>query len=57
MSSGKSLWVGECFNQWRCGVVVIATSQRHSRKSELISSTGSNLARGVSKIRDGEELW
>ena len=57
MASGKSLWVGECSNQWRCGVVVIATSQLHSTKSELISCSGSNPARGVSKIRDGEELW
>ena len=58
-------------NDWRCGVVVITTAQLHRRrgavvittaqlhssKPELRFSTGSNPARGVSEIRDGEDLW
>ena len=41
----------------RCGVVVIATAQLHSTKSELRFCAGSNPARGVSEIRDGGDLW
>ena len=41
---------------WRCGVVVITTAQLHSTKPELRFCAGSNPARGVSKIRDGEDL-
>ena len=41
----------------RCsGVVVIATAQLHSTKPELRFCAGSNPARGVSEIRDGEDL-
>ena len=36
-------------------VVAITTAQFHSTKSELCAS--SNPARGVSKIRDGKDLW
>ena len=57
-------------NDWRCGVVVITTAQLHRRrgavvittaqlhssKPELRFCTGSNPARGVSEIRDGEDL-
>ena len=32
-------------------------AQLHSTKPELRFSTGSNAARGVSEIRDGEKLW
>ena len=42
--------------RWRCGVVVITTAQLHSTKSDLRLCAGSNLARGVSEIRDGEDL-
>ena len=41
----------------RChGVVVITTAQLHSSKPELRFCAGSNPARGVSEIRDGEDL-
>ena len=43
-------------NDWRCGAVVITTAQLHSSKPELRFCTGSNPARGVSEIRDGEDL-
>ena len=42
--------------QWRRGVVVITTAQLHSAKHELRFYAGSNPARGVSEIRDGEGL-
>ena len=42
---------------WRHGVVVITTAQLHSTKPELKFCAGSNPARGVSEIRDGEDLW
>ena len=35
--------------------VVIITAQLHSTKPELRFCAGSNSARGVSKIRDGED--
>ena len=41
---------------WRRSVVVLATAQVHSTKSELRFCVGSNPARGVSEIRDGEDL-
>ena len=41
---------------WRCGVVVITTTQFHSTKPELRFCAGSNLGHGVSEIRDGEDL-
>ena len=37
-------------------VVVITTVQLHSTKPELRFCAGSNPARGVSEIRDGEDL-
>ena len=37
-------------------VVVITTAQLHSRKPELRFCAGSNPARGVLEIRDGEDL-
>ena len=40
----------------RCGVVVITTAQLHSTKPELRFCAGSNPARGVSEICDGEDL-
>ena len=42
---------------WCRGVVVITTAQFHSTKPELIFCAGSNPARGVPEIRDGEDLW
>ena len=45
------------FKLVRHGVVVIATAQLHSSKSELRFCAGSNPARVVSEIRDGEDLW
>ena len=41
---------------WRRGVAVIITAQLHSTKPELRLCTGSNPARGVSEIHDGEDL-
>ena len=41
---------------WRCGVVVITTAQLHSTKTKLWFCAGSNPARGVQEIRDGEDL-
>ena len=41
---------------WRCGVVVITTTQLHSTKPELRFCAGSNPARGVPEISDGEDL-
>ena len=41
---------------WCLGVVVITTAQLHSTKPELRFCAGSNPARGVSEIRDGEDL-
>ena len=41
---------------WRRGVVVITTVQLNSTKFELKFCAGSNPARGVSDIRDGEDL-
>ena len=38
-------------------VVVITTAQLHSSKPELRFCAGSNPARGVSDICDGEDLW
>ena len=38
------------------GVMVIAAAQFRSTKPEVRFSTSSNLARGVSDIRDGENL-
>ena len=44
-------------SRWHCGAVVITTTQLHSTKPELRFCTSSNPARGVSEIRDGEDLW
>ena len=41
---------------WRHGVVVVTTAQLHSTKPGLRFCAGSNPARGVSEIRDGEDL-
>ena len=41
---------------WRRGVVVISTAQVHSTKPEFRFWAGSNPARCVSEIRDGEDL-
>ena len=41
---------------WNRGVVVITTAQLHSTKPEFRFCAGSNPARGVSEIRDGEDL-
>ena len=46
-----------CINvQWRHAIVVITTVQLHSTKPELRFCANSNPARGVSEIRDGEDL-
>ena len=42
--------------QWRRGVVVVTTAQLHSAKPGLRFCAGSGPARGVSEIRDGEDL-
>ena len=41
---------------WRRGVVVNTTARLHSTKPEFRFCAGSNPARGVSEIRDGEDL-
>ena len=41
---------------WRRGVVVITTAYFHSTKPELRFCAGSNPARGMSEIHDGEDL-
>ena len=41
---------------WRCGAVVITTAQLHSAKLKLRYCAGSNPARSVLEIRDGEDL-
>ena len=41
---------------WTRGVVITTTAQYYSTKSELRFCTGSNPARGVSEIHDGEDL-
>ena len=40
-----------------CSAVVITTAQLHSTKPVLRFCTDSNYTRGVSEIRDGEDLW
>ena len=49
------LW--SLISMWHRGVVVITTAQLHSTKPELRFCAGSNPARGVSEIYDGEDLW
>ena len=46
-----SVWATECG-----GVVVITTAQLHSTKPELRFCAGSNPARDMSEICDGEDL-
>ena len=41
---------------WHRGVVVMTTAQLHSTKPELRFCADSNPARGMSEIRDGEDL-
>ena len=43
--------------KWRHGVVVITTAQLYSTEPELRFCAGSNPARGMSEIRDSEDLW
>ena len=50
-----NLFVGT-LNLWRRGVVVIPTAQFHLTKPQLRFCASSNPARGVSEIRDGEDL-
>ena len=42
---------------WRRDVVVITAAQLHSTKPELRLYAGSSSARGVSEIRNVEDLW
>ena len=41
---------------WRRGVVVIISAQHTPTQFELRLSTSSNPARGVSEIRDSEDI-
>ena len=50
------LFVVTLLKMWRRGVVVITTAQLHSTKPELRFCAGSNPARAVSEIRDGEDI-
>ena len=43
-------------HNWCYGVVVITTPQLHSTKPELGFCAGSNFARDVTEIRDGQDL-
>ena len=43
-------------DKWSRGVVVITTAQLHSTKFELKFCAGSNPVRGMSEIRDSEDL-
>ena len=51
-----SMFVSMNVSMFIRGVVVITTAQLHSTKAELRFCAGSNPARGVSEIRDGEDL-
>ena len=42
--------------KWRRGVMVITTARLHLTKPELRFCAGSNPARDVSEIRNGEDL-
>ena len=42
---------------WCRGVVIITTAQLHSTKPELRFCAGSSPARGMSEIRNGDDLW
>ena len=41
---------------WYGGVMAVTTAQLHLAKPELRFYTGSNPARGMSEIREGEDL-
>ena len=56
-SENQVFWDKLRTDKWCHGVVVITTAQLHSTKPELRFCAGSNPARGVSEIRDGEDLW
>ena len=43
-------------NMWRHGVVVLTTAQLRSTELELRFCAGSNPARGMSEIHNGEDL-
>ena len=55
---GKVVWGDNYQGQvvWCRGVVVITTAQFHSTRPELRFWASSNLARGMSEIRDDEDL-
>ena len=48
--------LNQCQPLWHRDVVVITTAQLYSTKLEVRFCAGSNLARDVSEIRDGEDL-
>ena len=48
--------VKRVFTPWRRGVVVITSAQLHLTKPKLRLCAGSNPARGVLEICDGENL-
>ena len=51
------MFIYACMFIWHRGVVVIITAQLHLTKPELRFCAGSNPARSVSEICDGEDLW
>ena len=63
VASGKILQEQLCLNRCRIQdirtivrIMVITAAQLHSPKPELRFCAGSNSARGMSEIRDGEDL-
>ena len=58
LKSSKSATIKRLFssaNSWLCGVVVISTARLQPTKHEFRLCTGSNPARSVSEIYDGED--
>ena len=56
-SQDEYLYAKNQTQMWRRGVVIITSAQLHSTKSELRFCAGSKPARGLSVIRNGEDLW
>ena len=53
----NEFWGTVVYWLWCHGVIVTTTAQLHSTNPELRFCAGSNSGRGMSEIRDGENLW